>query len=260
MSTALSVIPREQFTALSNVSGELAEARAAMEAAGEFITAKDRIKVKTPAGGSTTWEIGDTSAKVIEGILVGYQPRGVLWPTEDFDPNSKPVLTTLEPTSKTAVAEQAGPIPDHMLAVLEAHRIDENHFRWADLPYNQWDSGRGGRGKRCKEQREMFILQRGDLYPLRIVAQPGSVKSVSSWFKSLLDQAKVPFWRCVVSLSLVKKDNPDGKPYAMIVPKLVGIVDAETGAMIKKNYTDPLKEIARDLEVAGEPRGDQEGE
>lgn len=257
MSTGLSVISRSEFQALAPLSAELAEARQAMEDAGELITPRDLIRVKTPAGGVTTWDINGVPSKDVTGLLVCYQPRGVLWPSDKALPGTKPVLQTLQPQSPQAVAEQVGPIPDHMLATLEKHRIDERHFRWSDLPYNQWGSGKGGRGKLAKEQRELFILRKGDLYPVRIVAQPGSVGDISKFFKGLVDAAKVPYWRCVVELTLVSKQGPEG-PYSVIVPKLVGTVDAETGAMIKRQYTDPLKEIVKTIDEEDAP--DAEGE
>lgn len=246
---ALATIPKSQFLAL-DPNGEYAESLAAMAESGEILKPTDLIRVKIPTGGGTTWMIpgpsGDVPKETITGALVYYQICGVLWPTEEFQTGSMPVLKTLD----LITAEQVGPIPDDMTESLEPYRIDDRHFHWSEasgMPYNQWGTGKNGIGKRCKEQRILFILRPKDPFPLLITAQPGSLKNVSQWFKRI-PLARIPFWRAIVELSLVKSTNKTGQDYAQIVPKLVGQVDKKTGDALKRTWTDTLKAVAKKVD------------
>lgn len=246
----LATIPKSDFLAL-DPKGEYAESLSAMAETGEMLSPSDLIRVKTPTGGSTTWMIpgpaGDMAEPTITGALVFYQVCGVLWPTVDFQTGSIPVLKTLD----LIKAEQVGPIPDDMVEVLEPYRIDEQHFHWSEasgMPYNQWGSGKDGIGKRCKEQRMLFILRPEDPFPLLITAQPGSLKNVSQWFKRI-PLARIPFWRVIVELSLEKVTNKAGQDFARIVPKIVGQVDKKTGDEFKRTWTNKLKAIVHKVEA-----------
>lgn len=264
--TGLSVIAPEKFIAL-NLSDEMRQAQEAAEATGESFGPEDLVRVPTPAGGALNWTVpspaGDEQTPDITGILVCYQPCGVLWPAADPSPGAIPVLRTFAPADPNGVAEQVGPIPDSMLDSLNKHRITAEGvspatFRWANLPQNQWNSGKNGVGKLCKEQRMLFILREGDVYPLLVRAQPGSLKSVTRFFKQLTPTAKVPYYRCVVSLRLEKTNNKAGQPFSRIVPKLVGVLPSDTGEIIRAKYTAVLQRIVRDVEFEPDGSGGEE--
>ncbi len=246
----LATIPKNEFMALDS-KGEHVEAMNAMTEMGETIGPNDLLRVKTPTGGSTTWmvpgPVGDTAEETIVGALVFFQRCGVLWPTEDFQTGSLPVLKTFD----LITAEQIGPIPDDMVESLEPYRIDERKFHWSEasgMLYNQWGSGKDGIGKRCKEQIMLFVLRPQDLFPLIITAQPGSLKTVGLWLKQL-NHIDVPFWRVIVELSLTKVSNSRGQDYSQIVPQIVGQVDKTTGDELKRLWKDRLHDIARSVEI-----------
>ena len=67
---------------------ELNAALAANIASGESFSASDLVRIKTPAGGSRTWQWTDAGnnereARVIRGLLVCYLVRGTLWGRDD---------------------------------------------------------------------------------------------------------------------------------------------------------------------------------
>lgn len=262
--TGIAVIESSKFMAL-NMSEDMKAAQEAAAMAGETFTADDLIRVPTPSGGATRWTIpnvaGDETVQSIDGILVCYQPCGVLWPGVEPTPGAIPVLRTFNPTAVDAIAEQVGPIPDSMREGLMKHCVNEGPpatFRWANIPQNQWGSGKGGSGKMCKEQRMLFILREGDMFPLLVRIQPGSLKSVSNFFKQLVPSAKVPYYRCIVGLGLEKAINKAGQPYSKVVPKLLGTVDKTAGEQVFKNYTSVLQKLVRDIEVdSGVDAGDE---
>jgi hypothetical protein len=262
--TGLIRIDPARFLAL-NLTEEMRAAQEAALATGESFGPGDLVHVPTPAGGATNWTIpnpaGDETTPEIAGALVCYQPCGLLWPAADPTPGAIPVLRTFAPTDPNGVAEQVGPIPDEMLDGLMKHKISDGPpatFRWANLPQNQWGSGKGGTGKLCKEQRMLFILREGDVYPLLVRAQPGSLKNVSRFFKQLTPTAKVPYFRCVISLRLERTLNKAGQPFSRIVPKLVGVLPSDVGEVLRSQYTATLQKIVRDVEFEAEGDGGDE--
>lgn len=262
--TGLTLYRGERFLSL-NDSEELRLAIDAAREVGEQLTPGDLIRVPTPAGGATRWTIPnpvkEEVADEITGILVFYQPCGILWPGTDPQPGAMPVLRTFQPTDPNGVAEQCGPIPDNMLDSLNKHKIADGPpatFKWANIPQNQWGSGKGGVGKMCKEQRMLFLLRENDIFPLLVTAQPGSVKNVSKFFKMLAPMAKVPYYRCVVTLKLEKANNKGGQPFSRIIPSLAGVLPSDVGAVVKEKWTEVLARIVRKIDAAAPEGTDEE--
>lgn len=253
MSKELAVVSRSEYTGLGSSQGEMRAALDSLSEAGESIGPSDLIRVPTPTGGGVTWEVptltGESeSCKELTGVLVYYQKCGVLWPSEEPTENASPVLRTWD----LITAEQIGVIPDDMKPVLEKHRIDERHFRWDTLPYNQFGSGKAGRGKRVKEQRMMFILRPGDVFPILVTAQPGSLANVTSFIKRL-PMSGVQYWGAIVSLGLEKSQNSSGQPFSKIAPRLAGKLSAEDAAIVKSTWTEPLSRMVRQAPSIREP-------
>lgn len=248
MSTELAVRGAGDFLALSpEMTEEMIEAREAREMAGEEITPSDLIRIKVPSGGSTTWMIpkldGEEAAKTIDGVLCYWQKRGVLWPTEDPQEGAQPVLVT----DDLITAEQVGPIPDDMVEEIEKCRLEDGRIDWRRLSYNQFGSRKNGSGKRCEEQRLLYILTRDSMMPYVVKAPPGSLSNVKKFFAQLCTQ--MAFYYAVISLGLEKATSRNGDVYAKIVPKLIGKLDRETARQVKVRYTDMLAGISKHVDV-----------
>jgi hypothetical protein len=204
------------------------------------------VRVKTPAGGGKTWVYADSGnneveTKAIEGMMVYYGQRGVLWGGEDLQKGKLPVLVSYDLRTAERVNEDIGDLDP---AALEACRIGDRLYDWHKLPWNKDGSGRGGFGRRCKESRVLAILQDGEAFPVIVSAGPGSLKTVCPFVTRL----PVPHYRAKVSLSLEKATSAGGIDYSQIIPRLVGQVSKEAGAAIKKIYTVPLMAVERQIE------------
>lgn len=240
MSGELSVVDQHRFLAVSGVDEELQEAMDSI--AGESFGPSNLLRVKMPSSGMTKWQVPDGVGGIelldsIRGLLVYHQKHGVLWGSEDPKPGLMPVLRTYD----LKVAEQVGPIPDNMIDALEKCRIDERHFDWEKCPFNQWGTGKGGIGKRCREQRILFILRESDLYPIVVTIQPSSLTTWRNFFLHLPTAARCPYYRCVIELSLKSSTSTGGQQYAEVVPRLVGKVSQDVGELVKKRFTDILE-------------------
>jgi len=250
----LATIKKSEFAAFDGKNPVAIAMQQNLESTGETLRPSDITRVKTPSQGGLKWTIptaaGDTVVDTIDGLLVYYQPCGVLWPSDEPSEGMLPVLRTLNPVAPDATAEQVGPIPPDMAETLEKYRIDETTYRWSDLPYNQFGSGKGGFGKRCKEQRMLFILQRASIFPVVVTAQPGSLKSVTGFFRQLAQASGgKPYWCCEISLGLEKATSKGGQVYSRIVPRLIGTISIKDGEVVKEAWTDKLAGIAHQVEA-----------
>lgn len=241
MTTALSKTGNfVTFASLTPGSRQMAIIAANMD--GEPLSEMDLTKVKTPAGGGTTWEIDangnvETTQEVV-GVLVAIGKRGVLWPYDDPS-DSRPVIVSHDLKVGYRVSDDLGSIDPK---ALDRYRVGDRRYDWESLstsPEFGQGSGKGGVGKRVKESRILAILRDGDVWPVLVSIGPGSLASFLPWLK------KCPcfHFEAVVGLKLERVKNKGGQPYSMIVPRLVGQLSEEQGEFVRTTYTEPLKRM-----------------
>ena len=226
------------FAGLTPGSRQMAIIAANLE--GEGISEMDLTKVRTPAGGGTTWEIdnqGNTeTSQEIVGILVAIGKRGLLWPYDEIG-EEPPVIVTNDLVTGYRVSDKLGGID---ATALDQYRIGDRRYDWAALsegPEFGPKSGKGGVGKRVKESRTLAILRDGDVWPVLISIGPGSLGTFMPFLK------KLPcfHYEAVIGLKLQKEKSKSGVTYSMIVPRLAGQLTEEQGEFVRKMYTEPMK-------------------
>ena len=237
MSTALANASTP-FAGLTPGSRQMAIIEA--NVAGEPMSEMDLTRVKTPAGGGTTWEIDnqgniETSPEIV-GILVAIGKRGLLWPFDEIG-EEPPVIVTNDLITGYRVSDKLGNIDETALA---RYRIGDRRYDWAALtegPEFGPKSGKGGVGKRVKESRTLAILRDGDVWPVLISIGPGSLGTFMPFLK------KLPcfHYEAVIGLKLQKEKSKSGVTYSMIVPRLAGQLTEEQGEFVRKMYTEPMK-------------------
>lgn len=240
MTTAIANVESVSFKSLVPGSRQMAIIAANMD--GEPLNEMDLTKVKTPAGGGTTWEIDNQgnveTTNEIVGVLVAIGKRGVLWPFDEIG-TDPPVLVTNDLVTGYRVGDKLGNVEP---AALERYRIGDRRYDWAALsegPEFGPKSGKGGVGKRVKESRTIAILRDGDVWPMLISIGPGSLGEFLPFLK------KLPcfHYEAVVGLRLKKEKSKAGVIYSQIVPRLAGQLTEEQGAFVRSTYTDPLKKM-----------------
>jgi hypothetical protein len=208
---------------------------------GEPMTEMDLVKVPTPAGGGTTWNIDINgnieSTDEIVGLLVAVGKRGVLWPKDDPS-DMRPVLVSHDLLVGYRVGDDVS-LGDIDPAALERYRIGDRRYDWAALstgPEFGYGAGKSGSGKKVKEARILALLREGETWPILVTVGPGSLRN---W---LPFQKRLPAfpWECVVGLKLQKVKSSGGQPYSQIVPRVAGVISEEQGAVAKKVYHDSL--------------------
>ena len=175
----------------------------------------------------------------VQGLLVGIAKRGILWPHED-PTDSRPVIVSNDLLVGYRVSDDLGSLDPK---ALEKYRIGDRQYDWVAMAGNGspfgYGSARGGAGKRCKEARILAILRQGDTWPVLVQVGPGSLREWGSFQKRLPSF----HYECVVGLRLAKAKGSSGQPYSQIVPRIVGVISPEQGAVAKRVYADPLKRM-----------------
>ena len=242
------MILADGFQALTSNS-RASRALAANFSTGEQMSFADLTKVGVPSGGITQWQIeditGSQSVPAITGICCYYAPYGVLWPTDEPSEDGRPLLVTHDLVRAFKVGDSYG---DTDPEVIESCKLADGSYDWRALPYNQYGTAKGGHGKRCKELRLMALLRPEDTMPLLVRISPGSLRPVTQFFKKL----PVPFFEAIIELSLKKEKSKGGVTYAQVVPRLVGTLTEEQGAVIESMYTRTLAEAARSREFVSD--------
>ena len=155
---------RNTFLLPAMVEGDFSSDEIAEDADGLQMMSFQRVKI--PAGGALQFEIPTEDpdnpdyARTLEGVIL-YNPEG-----SEYDEDTKPLCSSVD--GKTGIGEPGGAC--------------------ATCPMNAYGSARdGGRGKACKNMRDIYLLRSGEYMPLLISLPPTSIKP----FKEFLNRAFV---------------------------------------------------------------------
>lgn len=258
MSTALTVVPVNQFQAFDETSRAAKALMANTDGIG--FSQSDLITVKTPSGGAQFWEVpgpaGPQAVPEITGLLVFRAYQGIIWPSTDPSPTSKPVIVTRDMTKGVlqAKAERDADgkiiaiegVPDSMVEILRAQESSTpGVFDWKTLPYTQFGSGKNRSGKYAKEGALLFILRAGAVLPIVVKTGPSALKGI----RNFLTQVEYPFWQCIVGLTLAVDEaqgtDSNGRPvsvkYSLAKISLKSVISDSDADIVKAKYTDLLR-------------------
>lgn len=192
--TALSVIAN--YSVMKMDSGDLAEILSE-NLGGQQLSTFDLDSIKVPAGGGTQWEVptleGITESKTIHGVVVFFKDQNGMWEDEYTGENSPPDCSA--DNGQFGEGTPGG--------VCQT------------CPLNQFGSGKGGTGKKCKNMRRLFILRESDILPIVINVPPSSLRDARKYFLRLASQG-VPYYGVVTEFTLKKDKNEGGIVYSKI--------------------------------------------
>ena len=234
---------------------------------------RDLVTVKTPNGGSVFWQVekpgaDPQSVRAITGICVFQGFSGVLWPSTRSAKGSKPVLDAhglyslktgrlratvfRDPETKRINYIEGVDDPSMVQTLADLEIFDEkgeptSRWDWQALPYSKFGSGRGDAGKRVKESRGLFILQKGDILPTYIRTAPSALLDLKNFFFHLT----VPYWHAVVEVTLRKESkevvNENGVTeqidVAIPVLKHVETLSPEAAGYVKSTLTTGIERL-----------------
>ena len=215
---------RNTFLLPAMVEGDFSSDEIAEDADGLQMMSFQRVKI--PAGGALQFEIPTEDpdnpdyARTLEGVILYNHSAYTLWPEgSEYDEDTKPLCSSVD--GKTGIGEPGGAC--------------------ATCPMNAYGSARdGGRGKACKNMRDIYLLRSGEYMPLLISLPPTSIKP----FKEFLNRAFV-YRRRATYGSLIqiglKKENNGSNDYSVATFKLLQDFQGEELAQIRA-YANSFKE------------------
>ena len=158
--TSMMNIPEQNaFLLPAMVEGDFSSEEIAEDADGLQMMSFQRVKI--PAGGQLQFEIPTEDpdnpdyARTLEGVILYNHAACTLWPEgSEYDEDTKPLCSSVD--GKTGIGEPGGAC--------------------ATCPMNEYGSARdGGRGKACKNMRDIYLLRSGEYMPLLISLPPTSM-------------------------------------------------------------------------------------
>lgn len=239
MTTAIANAKTIEFPALSADSRQMRIIQSNLE--GEPMREMDLVRVTTPLGGATKWTVdvngNSTTCDELVGLCVAYAKRGMLWPSAN-PTEKRPVIVSNDLIVGYRVSDDLGDEIDPQ--ALERFRVGDRRYDWQALAASrEFGHSAGGGAKRVKESRIVALLREGDLWPILVTVGPGSLAGFAPFMRRL----PAFYYECIIGLRLEKAKGAAGQPYSMIVPHLVGTISEEQGAIARRIYADPLKQI-----------------
>lgn len=168
---------------------------------GKGLAASDLPRITFPTGGATTWTITDnltateTTMDELTVIPIHWKVTRTLWPAE-FSRTAQALCHSDE--GQRGIGEP-GVICEH---------CEHNEF------------GSKGRGKACREGRDVFILFPDSILPSVLQIPPGSINPFNDFLMNLAIEG-ISYFEAVVSFKLVAEKNRDGIKYSKLHPMLV---------------------------------------
>ena len=169
--------------------------------------------VKSPSGGSTTFEVpgltGNTATMELSGIILDYTTPRAYWDTPDPVEGTPPVCM-----SQNSI-------------------ISHDGKACALCPYNDFGSKDGdSNAKACKESVLLFLLRPNNIIPL-LVRVPVTSKPRFLKYSTRLLSSLTPISSVVTKITLEKATSKQGKPYALFNFQAVSTLSPEEAAQAR---------------------------
>ncbi len=190
----------------------------------------DRVKV--PSGGSLAWEVPDENGnpepvKEIVGVIIDHYPVNAYWEDKYSGQNNPPDCSSLD--AKTG------------------HDKDGNPQICAACHFNQFGSSPDG-GKACKNMHRLYILRRGQTYPIQLTLPPTSLRPMGDYIaKRVLGRSKRSF-DVVTKIGLKKAKNKGGIEYSEATFAVDGFLSSDE-AQQAAQYSSYIKGITRKIGI-----------
>lgn len=196
-------------------------------------------RIKIPAGGTLQFELPSEDpenpeyTKVLEGIILYNHASGAYWQEgSEYDENTTPLCSSVD--GKVGIGEPGGSC--------------------AICPFNQFRSAPDGKGKACKNTRDLYLLRDGDYLPIQLKLPPTSIRPYSDFQNVAFTAKRRATYGSVVQIGLKRMDN--GNLYSVATFKKLYDFSGEKLMQVKacaENFREQIKMMlqqrAADTEV-----------
>lgn len=224
---ALAVIENFGFPVANTAADGMDEEMEGLQESIDF----DRVKI--PSGGSLAFEVpGDDPdnpdmVKELVGVIVDHHPVNAYWPEQYSGQGNPPACSSLD--GKVGIGNPGG--------------VCKN------CPYNQWGSAPDGSGgKACKNMHRVYLLRKGEMFPLLLTLPPTSIKPFSNYIaKRVVGRGKRSY-EVVTKITLKREQNKNGIAYSQAQFAIVGELPADE-VQKAAEYAKNIKVITRSIGV-----------
>jgi hypothetical protein len=204
---------------------------------GDGLKFSDLTRITVPTGGLSAFEIVDDltgerdSARTVTGLLVHWQHSRVWWeaPKEGESEISHTPPACSSADGKVPVAGGAFSDTGYNANLnIPVEVVGKGTIRTcAACPMNEWGSHHkaGRRGKACKQQILLYLLQEGEILPVVISVPPTSLSVIRNFMVKLSARYQAHHSGFVLEFSLKRVEKSGSEPFSQLVPKLVAVVD-----------------------------------
>ena len=221
------VISEENYPILGQeIFSDVLAALQSVRDSGEAMSMRSLARVKVPAGGGTVWKFptaeGNKNVETFEGVIVASIQSRAYW--KDSGASSVP-----PDCSSTDMKIGNGP----EMGVRKCETCEFNQYGTAN--------GGKGKGKACREVRNLLILTPNATMPLLLIVPPTSLNALKNYHVSLFSRPPVRTMHGVVTTFGLKEITGGANPYSEIVFTLAGPLDNEYNKMMGR-YADMIKQ------------------
>lgn len=182
-------------------------------------------RVKIPGGGNLQFEIPSDDpenpdyTKYIEGVILYNHDTCAYWPEgSEYDDNVTPLCSSVD--GKIGYGAPGGVC--------------------ATCALNQYGTVEKGKGKACKNMRNLYILRSGEYMPILLSLPPTSLRPYADFITTAFAARRRPVYAGVVQIGLKRVDN-GSNVYSVATFRLVQRFEGEELLQIKQ-YADGFRE------------------
>ncbi len=187
-------------------------------------------RIKIPGGGNLQFEIpGDDPenpdyTRYIEGVILYNHDTCAYWPEgAEYDENVTPLCSSVD--GKVGHGAPGGVC--------------------AACALNQYGSDPKGKGKACKNMRNLYILQSGGYMPILLSLPPTSLRPYSDFITTAFAARRRPIYAGVVQIGLKRADN-GSNVYSVATFRLLQRFEGDELLQIKQ-YADGFREQIKQM-------------
>ena len=118
--------------------------------------------------------------------------------------------------------------------------------RCGECQYNDWGTGKKGRGKACQKHRWIYLLSGDAMLPTVFVASVMSAGKFKDYMLRLGMKAMKLAHQVWTQIGLLQTKNTDGIPYSQMTFKCIGNLDKESQAKVDAYREAVIPLLSRD--------------
>lgn len=218
-----------------------------LEAIQQELSDMDRVpygRIKIAAGGMNMFQVFEPGedevnpVKSIEGvILLSHKSNGLWLRAFGSGDNKTPDCSSID--GQTGMKSATGECVD-----------------CATCPYNQFGSARDGegRGKACKNMRRLYVMRRGDIFPMVLTLPPSALSAYDN-YRTKIMLGRKQLSGVMTKITLKSASNKDGVSYSTPIFEAIGALNNTEAAAVKA-YAEAFKGSVQRVNVTADDASD----